>query len=236
MSKTIATGGSVALNSTVQYQLSDFPGQFQQFNSAYTTTLEFAATQPLLQGAGVTFNQIAGPGGTPGFNNGVLIARINTDIALTTFEAGIRNSVSDVENAYRQLYFDYRNLDAAVHARDAALNMLAGDLLWVSGRRRGPKRGPGPRAILLLPHPGGTALAALYTSESNLRYMIGLATSDGRLIRPKDKPTTGRVAFDWYQIHCEALARNVELHQRKWRVKARRVWSWLPLRTTCCRS
>ena len=226
LSKTTATGGTVALNSTVQYQESDFPSEFAQFNSAYTTTLEFAATQPLLQGAGVTFNQIAGPSGVAGFNNGVLIARINTDIALATFEAGIRNMVSDVENAYWELYFSYRNLDAVVAGRNAALatwrRIYA---LAVVGARGGEaeKEAQAREQYFLFRSSVEQALASLYKAESNMRYMMGLATSDGRLIRPKDEPTTAKVAFDWYQIHCEALARNVELREQKWVVKRREL-------------
>jgi hypothetical protein len=48
---------------------------------------------------------------------------------------------------------------------------------------------------------------------------MGIAVSDGRLIRPKDEPTTAKVAFDWYQVHSEALVRNEELRRRKWDVK-----------------
>ena len=226
LSKTTATGGSVALNSTVQYQESDFPAAFSQFNSYYTTTLEMAATQPLLQGAGVTFNQIAGPGGLPGFNNGVLIARINTDIALASFEANIRNMVSDVETAYWELYFSYRNLDSVVAGRNAALSTWRRIYaLAVVGARGGEadKEAQAREQYFLFRSSVEQSLGALYKAESNMRYMMGLATSDGRLIRPKDEPTTARVSFDWYQIHCEALARNVELREQKWTVKRREL-------------
>ena len=54
--------------------------------------------------------------------NGVLIARLNTDVALTDFEIAVRDLVSNVENAYWDLYFGYRELDAKVQARDAALD------------------------------------------------------------------------------------------------------------------
>ena len=81
--------------------------------------------QPLLQGAGVEYNGIAGPGAIPGFNQGVLIARVNADIALTAFEAGVRNLVSDVENDYWELYFAYRNLDAWKKGRDQRVADLA---------------------------------------------------------------------------------------------------------------
>ena len=44
------------------------------------------------------------------------------------------------------------------------------------------------------------SLSDLYTTEDQLRYMMGLASTDGRLIRPADEPTTARVQFDWSEI------------------------------------
>ena len=72
---------------------------------------------------GTEFNRIAGPRATPGFffSNGILIARINNDIAIADFELSVRDTVSIVEDAYWELYFAYRNLDAQVSARDSAL-------------------------------------------------------------------------------------------------------------------
>ncbi len=52
--------------------------------------------------------------------NGVLLARVNTDISIAEFEAGVRDLVSNVENAYWDLYFAYRDLDAKITARDSA--------------------------------------------------------------------------------------------------------------------
>ena len=40
------------------------------------------------------------------------------DIALVDFEIGVRNLVSDVENAYWELYFAYRDLDAKIAGRN----------------------------------------------------------------------------------------------------------------------
>jgi hypothetical protein len=48
---------------------------------------------------------------------------------------------------------------------------------------------------------------------------MGLAATDGRLIRPSDEPKTARVTFDWGEILSEGLARNVELRQQKWKIK-----------------
>ena len=48
---------------------------------------------------------------------------------------------------------------------------------------------------------------------------MGIGATDGRLIRPKDEPTTAKVAFDWCDVLNEGLARSVELRQQKWIVK-----------------
>ena len=53
-----------------------------------------------MQGAGTTYNRNAGPNGVVGQYNGVLIARINTDISLADFENGVIRLVNDVETAY----------------------------------------------------------------------------------------------------------------------------------------
>ena len=58
-----------------------------------------------------------------------------------------------------------------------------------------------------------------YVTEAKLRYMMGLAATDGRLIRPKDEPTTAKVTFDWCDVLNEGLVRCVELRQQKWIVK-----------------
>ena len=50
-----------------------------------------------------------------------MLARINVDISLADFEGGVRNLVSDVENAYWELYFAYRALEANKTGRDSAL-------------------------------------------------------------------------------------------------------------------
>src|SRR5262249_7054555 len=101
--------------------------QFQQTGSDWTQNFELGFKQPLLQGAGSLYNRIAGPYdplrgiGTYLQYDGVIIARIRTDIRLADFEAGVRNFVEDVENAYWELYFAYRNLEATKSGRDSAL-------------------------------------------------------------------------------------------------------------------
>ena len=68
----------------------------------------------------------------------MLVARINTDVALTDFEIAVRDLVSNVENAYWDLYYGYRDLDAKVKARDAALDTWRKIYaLYETGRRGG---------------------------------------------------------------------------------------------------
>ena len=50
-----------------------------------------------------------------------------------------------------------------------------------------------------------------------------MAATDGRLIRPKDEPTTAKVAFDWCDVLNEGLAQSVDLRQQKWIVKRREL-------------
>jgi outer membrane protein TolC len=172
------------------------------------------------------FNRIAGPGSIPGFYNGILIARINTDVALADFELGIRNVVSDVETAYWELYFAYRNLDAVTAGRDAALQTWRRIFALYQVSQRGgeaDKEAQAREQYFLFRSQVETALYNLLSVERRLRYMMGITPSDGRLIRPSDNPTLAKVDFDWLQVQDEGLTRAVELRRQKWRVKQREL-------------
>jgi len=100
------------------------------FSSSWQTNLEAGFRHHLGRGGGLDYNRIAGPGALPGVYNGVLIARVNADSSILDFEMGLRDLVSDVENAYWDLYFAYRNLEAKIAARDAALNTWRVDRVY----------------------------------------------------------------------------------------------------------
>ena len=55
-----------------------------------------------------------------------------------------------------------------------------------------------------------------------MRYLLGLAATDGRLIRPKDEPTTAKVAFDWYEVLSEGWPER-GIARGKWIVKRREL-------------
>ncbi len=126
--KRAATGTEFSLRHNVQDDLNNAPGNLfgtapNVINAhAWTWNLEAEVRQPLLQGSGVAFNRIAGPSDTPGVTNGVVIARINTNISVADFQLGLRDFVSNVENAYWELYFAYRDLDVKKRARDRSLD------------------------------------------------------------------------------------------------------------------
>ena len=69
LSKVTATGGQFALTHNVGYDMTDSdtaqPRQYA-YPSDWNVNLVAELRQPLLQGAGVQFNRIAGPGATPG--------------------------------------------------------------------------------------------------------------------------------------------------------------------------
>jgi hypothetical protein len=103
ITKRTATGATWGFTNSTVYDNNNSP--IREVPSTWTTNYDFTFSQPLLQGAGVTYNRIAGPDafeniyGRPLFR-GVLLARINADITLAEFEAGVRNLVSDAEQSY----------------------------------------------------------------------------------------------------------------------------------------
>ncbi len=224
LSKIGATGSQFFARHNVNYEWNNNPTR--GVPSDYQVNVELGVNQPLLQGAGTLFNRIAGPSGAPGIYNGVLIARVQQDQSLADFEAAVRNMVSDVENAYWELYMAYRAFDAAKRARDDQLEgwrkvkvraqqgAAQGDRATEAQARNQYYRF---RAQL------EDALRNLLKAENRLRYLMGLSPTDGRLLRPSDEPTTAKVTFDWYEVHQEALVRSPELRKQRWRVKQREL-------------
>lgn len=219
LQKTAATGTTWSLAHNVVY---DFENTARQMPADWNVNLEAEFNHPLLQGGGVQFNRIAGPGAIPGFNNGVIIARLNTDIALADFENSVQSLVSDVETAYWNLYLAYRELQAVIAGRDAALVSWRKTRVKYetkTGKSAGDKEAQARAQYFLFKSQVESRLSTLYAVENNLRYIMGLSASDGRLIRPLDAPTHAKVEFDWCEIQSEALVRNIPLRRQRWSVK-----------------
>lgn len=143
-----------------------------------------------------------------------VLARTRDDLALADFEAGVRAMLSDVERAYWDLYYNYRNLEAVRAGRDSALaTWRKVYALYITGSKGGEaeKERQSREQYFLFRAQVENTLGMLYTAESRLRYMMGVSPADGRLIRPADEPTTEKVHFDLTEILSGALNRDVEL-------------------------
>lgn len=241
LAKPTATGADFYARSLTDYDFNNAPGNNVP-NLPWDQVLELGFRQPLLQGAGAQFNRIAGRQSVPGFYNGVVIARMRSDISLAEFEAAVLELVSQVENAYWELYFAYRDLDAKRSARDRAHEVWQQvHSLYVTGQRGGEAEQEWQAREQLyrfeadlqdallgrysevappqsLPGRGGVAAA-----ERRLRLAIGLPTNDGRLIRPLDEPTMANIVFDWDTALVESQERRVELRRQRWTVRTREM-------------
>ncbi|MBI1346833.1 TolC family protein [bacterium] len=242
LAKTGATGTQFAIKNYTQYDWNNAPGNFVP--SAYTTWFDVEARHPFLQGGGIDFNRIAGPNASPGLINGVVVARLNSDVALADFELSVRNFVSDVENAYWDLYFAYRDLDAKIAARNAALETWQRvHALYEQGRRGGEaeKEAQAREQYYRFQEEAQNALqgrlidgtrtnngstggtfrgsGGVFVTERRLRLLIGLPINEGRLIRPADEPLKAQVIYAWENSLVEALTRRIELRRQKWQIK-----------------
>jgi len=229
ISKRTATGAQFGVSNSTQLDATN--NAFRDVPSTWTTSYDFTFNQPLLQGAGVTYNRIAGPDtfdnllGRPNFR-GVLLARINADISLAEFEVGVRNLVSDTEQSYWECYFSFRNLEARKAGRDSSLESWRKvHALYIEQSKGGEadKEAQSREQYFFFRSEVEQALTDVYRCENRLRYMMGISASDGRLIRPSDEPTTARISFDWQQSLIEALSRSAELRRQKWFIKQKEL-------------
>lgn len=249
INKTAVTGTRFAIRHGLDYDFNNQAGNRWSnplvplpSSKSWLATVEAEFRHPLLQGGGVMFNRIAGPNSQPGFYNGVLIARSNTEISLARFEQGVRDLVSNIENAYWDLHFAYRDLDAAIVARDEAKkfwddskNKEPGSLRAISaeeqfyrfetavinaleGQLTDGTRTDGGSAGGTFRSNGGVRLA-----ERRLRYLLGMPHTDGTLLMPADDPSLAPVAFDWDSSLDLAVERRPELRQQSWVVKQRQL-------------
>jgi len=245
ISKTAATGSQFFVRNFTDYNANNAPGN--EFPSAWNSNFEMEVRQPLLQGAGVDFNRIAGPKATPGMINGVVIARVSAKISQADFEMGLRDFVSNVMNAYWDLYFAYRDLDAKIKARDKSfhtwqkIQALARDSQLVGSDRQAlaeeqyfrfheevenslsGKQFDGTRTFSGTT--GGTfrGQGGVHVAERRLRLLIGFPITDPKLIRPSDEPGLAELIFDYDSSVVEALGRRPELRRQRLKTERREM-------------
>lgn len=244
LTKTGATGTQYTLRNETGYDSNNAPGN--RFPTVFETWIDAEVRHPLMQGSGTDFNRIAGPNGTPGALNGVVLARLNTDISQADFEMAVRDFVSNVENAYWDLYYAYRELDSRIVARDAALETWNSvHALFETGRAGGEAEKEAQareqyyrfqqlvqdslsgRLVEGTKTNNGAAggsfrgTGGVMTAERRLRLLLGLPINGTSLLRPQDEPIEARVSFDWNASLVEALSRRSELRRQKWLITRR---------------
>ncbi len=229
LSKRSATGAYMAVRGVSSFDGNNAPAN--NFYSAWTSWVEGELRQPLLQGGGLEFNRIAGPGAAPGIYNGILIARLGGDISDTEFELALIDFVSNVENAYWDLYLAYREyavlkrvvetieqkiLPAVSQQEEIEQIQVRQQLVQLRGQRdqalfgrliNGTQVRNGATGGTL--QPGGGLLAA----ERRLRLLIGRSANDGMIIRPTDEPPEGRADLDWDSSVTEAMQQRPEIRR-----------------------
>ncbi len=228
ISKRMATGGVSTIRSQSIYSFNNIPtqaagqGNFgRAVPSDYTQIFEAQVQHPLLRGRGTMVNRIP-----------VVLARINEDISIGQFEERIRNLVRDVEFAYWDLYAAYWNVETARIARDSSAQAHR-----IAFAKKNKLQAGNVEAQTKLTYhnfeaqykqalAGGNTQGSdpgLFGREQTLRLLMGWAASDGRIIRPIDKPAVALVEFDWYDILGEMHNRNIDLRQQKWLIKQREL-------------
>lgn len=248
LSKRSATGTLFSLRHNVEDDYNNSPsnifGSAGSINApAWSWNVEAEIRQPLLRGAGVEYNRTAGPDAVPGVYNGVLIARVNTEISAAEFQLALRDFLSNVENAYWELVFAYRDLEVKKTARDHALATWR-NLEQLKGEVRGAesdKIAQAAEQYFRFTQEVETALSGrlvdgtrdfngstggtfqgtggVYVAERRLRLIMGISINDGRLIRPSTDAVAADVAMDWSQLSTAALSQRVELVQQRLRIR-----------------
>ncbi len=229
LNKQTASGASFAIRNLTDYTRR--PNPFTTLDSVYDVVHQFEVRQPLGRGRGTEINRIAGPNATPGNYNGVLIARIRSDISLTDFEIAVRNLVRDVESTYWELYFSYRDLDTKISARESArVTWENRKLRYENGVGRPDDEALARQQYFSFQSQAQNALVGVVNgqpgvlgSDRNLRRLMGMLSSDGRIIRPISDPALAPVQFDWDQSQFDALGRRAELRRQKWTVRQREL-------------
>ena len=223
LSKRMATGGVVSARSQSIYSYNNIEtsGPGRAVPSDYTQILEFQVQHPLLRGRGTSVNRIP-----------VVLARINEDLSLVDFEERVRNLVRDVEFAYWDLYQSYWNVENARIARDSAAKAYHIAYEKLQKGAAGTTEAQAKytyhdfQAQLDAALAGGAALGGdpgLFGREQSLRILMGWASSDGRLVRPSDKPAIGMAQFDFDGSINEMLSRSVDLRRQRWIIKQREL-------------
>ncbi len=218
IAKKTANGTQIFFRQTNLYTNNNIPlvgdGGFQVLDSWYRTAFEVEFRQPLLRGRGAFIQRMP-----------VVISRIGSDQELANLEAQLQNMVTNIEIRYWELYCAYRNLEASKTGRNAALETwrIVKDRYDEGADVNIQQVAQASGQYHFFNSQVTDALNNVLTAEGNLRYLLGIAATDGRVIRPIDEAMMAPVEFDWCSSLCEALTYRPELRQERWEIKKREL-------------
>ena len=195
--------------------ITDFDvGGFQVLPSTFRTAIEAEIRQPLLRGRGAFIQRMP-----------IVISRIGTDQEIANLEAQMQNMVTNVEIRYWDLHCAYRNLEAAKTGRNAALETwrIVKDQYDEGADVNIQQVAQSGEQYHFFDEQVVDSFTALLQAERNLRWLLGLASTDQQIIRPIDEPVMAPIEFDWYGSKSEALCYLPELRQTRWEVKRREL-------------
>ena len=212
-SKRTAEGTQFFFRNTNNLDQGITRGSAQKFPSIWTSTLEIEARHPLLRGRGAQVNRMP-----------IVIARIGNDIEIMALQGQLQDMLNNIEVRYWDLYFAYRNLEAAKLARDYTLESWRKIKVQLDeGRVESQQEAQAREQYYQFENQVQTALRNLYDAENELRLLMGLSATDGRLVRPITDPTYARVTFEWTDSLAESIARRPELISKRWEIKQREL-------------
>lgn len=227
LQKRTAQGSTFSLRNVVNYQHFNVNAENQIFPSSFSGWMEAEWRQPILRGSGLQYNRIVGSSQTPGVYNGVLIARVNEDVALADFEESVTKLVADVEQAYWDLSTAYRLLEANIKGRESALRTYQYQKVRLDvGAGRQDEEAQAQSQYYQFEANVQSQLGGpngLYATEQRLRYLLGMPASDGKIIKPTTDPLDSKVVFDWNSTLTQALDRRVEIRRQRFQVKRREL-------------
>lgn len=244
LSKKTATGTWVAVRHNVIDDLNNATRNL--FPRAFDWNLETEVRHPLLQGAGVDFNRIAGRSTTPGVANGVMIAQVNSKMSVADFQLALRDYVSNVENAYWDLVFAYRDLHAKKSARDRTLatwqrltNLLDQGVVESDKVEQALEQyfrakqevenayyGRLTEGTRSFNGSGGGSMQStggVLVAERRLRLVMGLPMQQGPVLRPVTEPPSAEILYDFEEAAAKAIANRGELEMQRMRISRGRL-------------
>ena len=223
LSKQLATGGSLALAHNIDYFGAD--GRAIGRN-AYSGSVAATFTYPLLAASGTEFTQIAGPADflvprVTSVNQGILISRINSDIARLDLELNVRQLVRDVVNVYWDLTLAYGQYEAEEAALEATLTLFEQqEAKLETGQASAAELAQAEETFLSSMSRKQEALRSIDENEQRLRRLIGLPVSDGTLIRPADDPEIVPLPDNWNAVVLDSLQRRPQLKRTKFNLRS----------------